>query len=71
MVKKRAPHDSFLRNHEPNCVPEMSLSYLQNMPIYFPSEGNINFQFVPFLRVLLHNHLGASYFVPLKRMFGA
>ena len=36
-VKKRAPRDTFVRNHEPHRLPETSRSYLQNMPIYFPS----------------------------------
>ena len=34
-AKKRAPLDTFFRNYEPNYVPEVSLSYLQNMPIYY------------------------------------
>ena len=44
--------DTFFRNHEPNRVRELSLSYMQNMPIYYPGfiyhQGNINFQFVFF-----------------------
>ena len=35
-VKKRALRDTFFRNHEPNRVPETSLSSLQNM-FWFPS----------------------------------
>ena len=31
------PCDTFIRNYEPNRVPEMSLSYFQNMPTYYPS----------------------------------
>ena len=37
VVKKCTPGDTFFRNHEKYCVPKMSLSYLQNMPIYFSS----------------------------------
>ena len=53
-------------------VLEMSLSYLQNMPIYFPSptRGNKNFQFIP-SRVLLQNCFLAQYFVTHKMMFDA
>ena len=29
---------TFFRNHEPNRIPEMSLSYLPNMQIYYPSK---------------------------------
>ena len=36
-AKKRAPPDTSLKNHKPNRVPKMSLNYLQNMPIYYPS----------------------------------
>ena len=36
-LKKRAPCDTFSRNHEPNSVPEMSLSYPQYIPIFNPS----------------------------------
>ena len=34
VVKKRA---NIFSNHEPNRVPKISLNYLQNVPIYFPS----------------------------------
>ena len=37
VVKKHAPWDNFFKNDEPNRVSEMSLSYSQNRPIYFPS----------------------------------
>ena len=37
LAKKRTPPDTFLKNHEPNCVPETNLNYLQNMPIHYPS----------------------------------
>ena len=36
--KKRVPRDTFFRNHEPNRVLEMSLSYWRNKPISYPSE---------------------------------
>ena len=47
LEENRATRDTFFWNHEPNHVLEMSLSYLQNIPIYHPLE-NINLQFVPF-----------------------
>ena len=37
VVKKCEPCGTFFRNHERNRVPEISLSYSQNMPSYFPS----------------------------------
>ena len=36
-AKKLVPCDTFFGNHEPNCVPETSHSYLQYIPIYYPS----------------------------------
>ena len=40
-IEKKNDEDSidntFSTNHKPNQVTEMSLRYLQNMPIYFPS----------------------------------
>ena len=36
-MKKHAPHDTFFKNHELNRVTEISLSYIQNIPIYCPS----------------------------------
>ena len=59
--------NTFSTNHQPNQVTEMSLRYLQNMSIYFPSG---NFQFVP---LLLHNTscpVTISTGTPLKRMTG-
>ena len=37
IAKKRGPCKFFVRNHEVDNVPEIGLSYLQNMPIYYPS----------------------------------
>ena len=36
-AKELTPCDAFFRNHEPNRVPEMTLSYLQNIPTYYHS----------------------------------
>ena len=36
-VKESTLRDTCFRNHEPNRVPEMSLSYLQHIPIYYTS----------------------------------
>ena len=44
--RKRSPYDTFFRTYDPNCVPEISLTCLQNMHISY--QGNVNFQFVPF-----------------------
>ena len=59
-------------------VLESSLSYLQTMPIYFPSltwhpAGREIKTFNSFLlfRVLLQNCFLAQHFVPHKRIFGA
>ena len=60
----------FFKNHEPNRVPEMSLSYMQNMPSYY-SSGKYKLSISFFFRVLLLNRFCARYFVPLKRMFDA
>ena len=35
-----APGDTFFRNHEPNRIPEMSFSYLQNLPINLAANTN-------------------------------
>ena len=32
------PRDTVFKNHEPNRVPDMSLGYFQNIPIYYTSE---------------------------------
>ena len=37
MQRARAPNDTFFRNHERNRLPEMSPSYLQNIPTYYLS----------------------------------
>ena len=34
---KRLSCDTFLTNHQPNCVPEICLSCFKNKPIYYPS----------------------------------
>ena len=67
---KSARCDTFFKNHEPNRVPEMSLSYMQNMPSYY-SSGKYKLSISFFFRVLLLNRFCARYFVPLKRMFDA
>ena len=36
LEEKCAPCDTFHRNDEPNCVPEMKINYLQYIPIYLP-----------------------------------
>lgn len=69
-MKKSAPRDTFFINNEQNRTPEMSLCYLQNLPIYFPS-GKCKRSIRSFFRVLLRNRFGAPYFVHLKMMFGA
>ena len=58
----------FFQNHEPNRAP---LSYLQNVPIYYPSFREIKTFNSFLLRVLLHNRFCAQYFTPLKKMLGA
>lgn len=35
--KNHALDDTFFRIHEPNRIPEMSLSYFQNMSVYYTS----------------------------------
>ena len=60
-LEERAPHDTFFRNHEPNRVPEMSLSYLQNMTIYQPSGkcilSNLSLLQYSYTIVFVHNIL--------------
>ena len=34
--EERAPRDTLFKNYEPNCITEISLSYLQNMSICYP-----------------------------------
>ena len=70
-MEKPSPCHTFFRNHEPNRVPETSLSYLQNMSIYFPSV-----KYKLSIRSLLECYtivlVCHFFFVPLnKRMFGA
>ena len=48
-VKNRLPPDIFFRSLEPNRVPEMSLSYLQSMPTYYPLE-KFKFSICSFLK---------------------
>ena len=67
-VEERCTSRYFFQNHEPNRVP---LSYLQNLPIYYPSFREIKTFNSLLLRVLLHNRFCAQYFTPLKKMFGA
>ena len=68
---KHASCDTFFWNNEPNRVPEMSLNYLQNIPIYCPSGK---------YKILIYRFLEYCYTIvfvqdiePLKgkRMFGA
>ena len=47
-AKKCSPLDTFFGNLEPNRVPEISLSYLQNMYQLITLQGNINFRLVSF-----------------------
>lgn len=46
--KKHAPCNTFSRNHEPNPIYEISLSYLQKSE-FITVQENINFQLVLFL----------------------
>ena len=39
--KNHALGDTFFRNHQPNGIPEMSLSYFQNMSVYYTSGKHI------------------------------
>ena len=68
-TKKRAPRYTFFKNHELNCVPYMSISYLENMPIYCPLRkyklSVRSFLDYCYSIVFVHD------IVPLKRMFGA
>ena len=70
-LEKRAPRDVFFRNHKPNHVPEISLSYLQNMPIYYhPGKHEISIR--SFLEYSAQS-FSCTIFLALqnKRMFGA
>ena len=56
---------TFFRNYEPNRTPEMSLSYLPNMPIYYPSgKDNLsNLYFSEYsYKICVH------YFMPLTKV---
>ena len=65
-VKKLTPRDTFFRNKEPNRVPETNLSYLQNIPIYFPSRKN-RFSIHSFLELVLLQSFWCTIFrVPQK-----
>ena len=60
--------DNFFRNHEPSRVAEMSLSYSQNMPIYY-SSGKCELSICSFLEDC-YNCFHARYFTPLEKIFG-
>ena len=72
-TKKCTPCDTFFRNHEPNRVPEMSLSCLQDMPIFYTSgkyELSIHFS-LEYCYTTVSVHIILCLSAPLKRMFGA
>ena len=68
-TRKHAPRDTFFRNHKLNHVSEMSLSYLQNMSIYYPS-GKYKLSICSFLEYC-YTIVFVSDILSRKMMFGA